>query len=60
MGASEATGGTEDPFLGSLGDSHTRQESGDSGLSQSIPHTPDFLSTIDSSMDELTGKLFII
>jgi len=44
----------EDPFLGSMADSHTRQESGDSGLSQSIPHTPDFLSNIDNGMDELS------
>lgn len=43
-------------------DTHTRQESGDSGLSlpssstsQSASHTPDFLSNIDDSMDGLSG-----
>lgn len=48
----------EDPFLSGLTD-HSRQESGDSGLSesstsQSMPHTPDFLSSIDDSMDGLS------
>jgi transcriptional coactivator YAP1 len=51
----------EDPFLPGITD-HTRQESGDSGLSvssvaHSISHTPDFLSSIDDSMDGLSGKL---
>lgn len=49
-----------DPFLSGATD-HTRQESGDSGLSlssnnYSIPHTPDFLSNIDDSMDCISGK----
>lgn len=48
----------EDPFLSGLTD-HSRQESGDSGLSESsishsMPHTPDFLSSIDDSMDGLS------
>ncbi|XP_053689338.1 transcriptional coactivator yorkie isoform X2 [Sabethes cyaneus] len=48
----------EDPFLSGLTD-HSRQESADSGLSessisQSMPHTPDFLSSIDDSMDGLS------
>ncbi|XP_055601600.1 transcriptional coactivator yorkie-like [Uranotaenia lowii] len=48
----------EDPFLSQLTD-HSRQESGDSGLSessisQSMTHTPDFLSSIDDSMDGLS------
>ncbi|XP_063703000.1 transcriptional coactivator yorkie isoform X1 [Culicoides brevitarsis] len=50
----------EDPFLPANLDTHTRQESGDSGLSlpsstsQSVSHTPDFLSNIDDSMDGLS------
>ncbi|XP_055620401.1 transcriptional coactivator yorkie isoform X2 [Toxorhynchites rutilus septentrionalis] len=49
----------EDPFLSGLSDHHSRQESADSGLSessisQSMPHTPDFLSSIDDSMDGLS------
>lgn len=54
----------EDPFLPANLDTHTRQESGDSGLSlpssstsQSASHTPDFLSNIDDSMDGLSGEL---
>lgn len=47
----------EDPFLTGITD-HTRQESGDSGLSVSMSHTPDFLSSIDDSMDGLSGKRF--
>ncbi|CAG9805577.1 unnamed protein product [Chironomus riparius] len=43
----------EDPFLPGITD-HTRQESGDSGLSVSLSHTPDFLSSIDDSMDGLS------
>lgn len=48
----------EDPFLSGLTE-HSRQESGDSGLSESsishsMPHTPDFLSSIDDSMDGLS------
>jgi protein yorkie len=43
----------EDPFLSGITD-HTRQESGDSGLSVSMSHTPDFLSSIDDSMDGLS------
>uniref|UniRef100_A0A182LVD1 WW domain-containing protein n=1 Tax=Anopheles culicifacies TaxID=139723 RepID=A0A182LVD1_9DIPT len=48
----------DDPFLSGIAD-HTRQESGDSGLSessmtQSMPHTPEFLSSIDDSMDGLS------
>ncbi|CAO1400246.1 unnamed protein product [Diamesa serratosioi] len=43
----------EDPFLPGVTD-HTRQESGDSGLSVSLSHTPDFLSSIDDSMDGLS------
>lgn len=36
---------------------HTRQESGDSGLSVSISQTPDFLSTIDDdSMDGVNAN----
>lgn len=46
----------EDPFLPGLTD-HTRQESGDSGLSVSMSQTPDFLSSIDDSMDGLSGEL---
>lgn len=49
-----------DPFLSGVTD-HTRQESGDSGLSlssnnYSIPHTPDFLGNMDDSMDCISGK----
>lgn len=49
-----------DPFLSGVTD-HSRQESGDSGLSlssnnYSMPHTPDFLSNIDDSMDCISGK----
>lgn len=50
----------DDPFLTGITD-HTRQESGDSGLSissvpqSSISHTQDFLSNIDDSMDGLSG-----
>jgi protein yorkie len=47
----------EDPFLPGITD-HTRQESGDSGLSVSMSHTPDFLSSIDDSMDGLSGEYF--
>lgn len=51
----------EDPFLPVLTDhtrqDHARQESGDSGLSVSMSHTPDFLSSIDDSMDGLSGEL---
>ena len=36
---------------------HTRQESGDSGLSVSLSHTPDFLSSIDDSMDGLSSTV---
>uniref|UniRef100_A0AAG5D7U3 WW domain-containing protein n=1 Tax=Anopheles atroparvus TaxID=41427 RepID=A0AAG5D7U3_ANOAO len=48
----------DDPFLSGIAD-HTRQESGDSGLSessmtQSMSNTPDFLSSIDDSMDGLS------
>uniref|UniRef100_A0A8W7P3D6 WW domain-containing protein n=3 Tax=gambiae species complex TaxID=44542 RepID=A0A8W7P3D6_ANOCL len=48
----------DDPFLSGIAD-HARQESGDSGLSessmtQSMPHTPEFLSSIDDSMDGLS------
>lgn len=48
-----------DPFLSGVTD-HTRQESGDSGLSlssnnYSIPHTPDFLGNMDDSMDCISG-----
>ena len=48
-----------DPFLSGVTD-HTRQESGDSGLSlssnnYSMPHTPDFL-PIDDSMDCISGN----
>lgn len=49
-----------DPFLSGVTD-HTRQESGDSGLSlsssnnYSMPHTPDFLPNIDDSMDCISG-----
>ncbi|XP_059613585.1 transcriptional coactivator yorkie isoform X2 [Phlebotomus argentipes] len=44
-----------DPFLPGVTD-HSRQESGDSGLSltsnhYSMPHTPDFLANMDDSMD---------
>lgn len=46
----------EDPFLPGVTD-HTRQESGDSGLSVSLSHTPDFLSSIDDSMDGLSRNL---
>lgn len=53
-----------DPFLSGVTD-HTRQESGDSGLSlssnnYSMPHTPDFLPNIDDSMDCISGKIFLI
>lgn len=46
----------EDPFLPGMTD-HTRQESGDSGLSVSLSHTPDFLSSIDDSMDGLSSTV---
>lgn len=46
----------EDPFLPGVTD-HTRQESGDSGLSVSLSHTPDFLSSIDDSMDGLSRNI---
>ena len=52
-----------DPFLSGITD-HSRQESGDSGLSlssshnYSLPHTPEFLSNIDDSMDCMSGKEF--
>lgn len=36
---------------------HTRQESGDSGLSVSLSNTPDFLSSIDDSMDGLSSAV---
>lgn len=36
---------------------HTRQESGDSGLSVSLSNTPDFLSSIDDSMDGLNSTV---
>ena len=50
----------EDPFLSGITD-HTRQESGDSGLSVSISQTPDFLSTIDDdSMDGVNANGKII
>lgn len=47
-----------DPFLSG---EHVRTESGDSGLSlssnnYSMPHTPDFLSNIDDSMDCISGR----
>lgn len=47
-----------DPFLSGVTD-HTRQESGDSGLSlssnnYSMPQTPDFLN-MDDSMDCISG-----
>ena len=50
----------EDPFLPGITD-HVRQESGDSGLSESsvplsLTHTPEFLSSIDDSMDGLSGN----
>lgn len=48
--------GQEDPFLPGMTD-HTRQESGDSGLSVSLSHTPDFLSSIDDSMDGLSSAV---
>lgn len=49
-----------DPFLSGVTD-HSRQESADSGLSlssnnYSMPHTPDFLTNIDDSMDCISGK----
>ena len=44
-----------DPFLSGITD-HTRQESGDSGLSFSV--TPDFLPNIDDSMDCLSGIIY--
>lgn len=48
-----------DPFLSNATD-HSRQESADSGLSMStnysMPQTPDFLSTMDDSMDCISGK----
>lgn len=52
-------GSQMDPFLSGVTD-HTRQESGDSGLSlssnnYSMPHTPDFLSNMDDSMDCISG-----
>ncbi|CRL02510.1 CLUMA_CG015352, isoform A [Clunio marinus] len=46
----------EDPFLSGMTD-HARQESSDSGLSVSLSHTPDFLSTIDDSMDGLSSTV---
>lgn len=46
----------EDPFLPGMTD-HTRQESGDSGLSVSLSNTPDFLSSIDDSMDGLNSTV---
>lgn len=53
-----------DPFLSGVTD-HTRQESGDSGLSlssnnYSMPHTPDFLPNIDDSMDCISGECFFV
>lgn len=36
---------------------HTRQESGDSGLSVSLSHTPEFFSSIDDSMDGLSSTV---
>lgn len=47
-----------DPFLSGI--RHGRQESGDSGTSlssnnYSMPHTPDFLSNVDDSMDCISG-----
>lgn len=52
-----------DPFLSGVTD-HTRQESGDSGLSlssnnYSMPHTPDFLGNMDDSMDCISGAYTI-
>lgn len=51
-----------DPFLSGITD-HTRQESGDSGLSLSSNNfsvATDFLSNIDDSMDCISGNFFII
>lgn len=45
-----------DPFLSGVTD-HTRQESGDSGLSVSLSHTPEFFSSIDDSMDGLSSTV---
>lgn len=47
-----------DPFLSGI--RHGRQESADSGTSlssnnYSMPHTPDFLSNMDDSMDCISG-----
>jgi len=48
-----------DPFLSGLAE-HSRQESADSGLglgnSYSLPHTPDFFSTLEDNMDGVSGK----
>lgn len=48
--------GEVDPFLSGVTD-HTRQESGDSGLSVSLSHTPEFFSSIDDSMDGLSSTV---